>query len=72
MLRKLISTALRRELPGDDLRVSPPVSQEDRPAPDFSFPPMEPLHPPDARNDNPLTDLCVAVETELRAAGYLR
>lgn len=71
MLRKLISTALGRPMP-DDARS---VAADDPPrasAPDLTFPPMVPLHPPEARNDNPLTGLCAAVEADLRAAGYLR
>ena len=47
----------------------PPASLPDhdpRPAP------MRPLHPPAARNDNPLQAVHEAVERDLRASGLLR
>jgi hypothetical protein len=71
MLRKLISAALNRDVAENDSAAlsSGPV---DRPAPDLAFAPMVPLQPPEAQNDNPLAALCVAVEADLRAAGYLR
>lgn len=71
MLRKLISTALGRPLPDED-RLASAGEPARASAPDLAFPPMVPLHPPEARNDNPLTGLCAAVEADLRAAGYLR
>ncbi|KQP38269.1 hypothetical protein ASF49_04445 [Methylobacterium sp. Leaf104] len=67
MLRKLISTALRRESEADDVAREAPLQP-----PDTAFPPMRPLEPPAAQNDNPLAALCEAVEADLRAAGYLR
>ncbi|KQO63256.1 MULTISPECIES: hypothetical protein [unclassified Methylobacterium] len=69
MLRKLISTALRRETETETGDIAREGSA--RP-PDLAFPPMRPVEPPAARNDNPLAALCEAVEADLRAAGYLR
>ncbi|RVU21774.1 hypothetical protein [Methylobacterium oryzihabitans] len=37
-----------------------------------AFPPMEPLAPPPAQNDDPLAALCDTVESALREAGFLR
>ena len=42
------------------------------PAEMTAFPAMEPLAPPPAQNDDPLTALCDTVESALREAGYLR
>lgn len=67
MLRKLISAALRQKSGGQDRSGGGAA-----PALDRTFPSMRPLDPPPAENDNPLTDLCAAVEADLRAAGYLR
>lgn len=36
------------------------------------FPPMRPLEPPPARNDDLLEPVHAAVERDLRARGYLR
>lgn len=67
MLRKLISAALRREAETGDIDREQPTQP-----PDLAFPPMRPVTPPAAQNDNPLAALCAAVEADLRAAGYLR
>lgn len=76
MLRKLVSVALRRELPEDDcLGASGSGSARSVPGserPDLDFPPMTPVRPPAAENDNPLAAFCAVVEADLRAAGYLR
>ncbi len=71
MLRKLISVALRRET---ETETETDAIAREAPAqpPDLAFPPMRPVEPPAAQNDNPLADLCAAVEADLRAAGYLR
>jgi hypothetical protein len=68
-----------RDFPSQDLppRDFPPrdFPSRDFPSQDLSlrdFPPMRPLEPPAAQNDNPLAALCEAVEADLRAAGYLR
>jgi len=71
MLRNLISAALRRETP-DEIPSPQATEPMEEAVPDLDFPPMVPLHPPEARNDNPLAAYCEAVEEDLRAAGYLR
>lgn len=69
MIGKLISSALRR-------KGHPDIGENfgDAAMPDEAlfFPPMQPLQPPPAQNDDPLQPLCEAVESELREAGFLR
>ena len=76
MLRKLVSAALRRDLPEDDgpavsggAAIQPVAAAA---PPDLEFPPMRPVRPPAAENDNPLAEFCPVVEASLQAAGYLR
>ncbi|MEH3144412.1 MAG: hypothetical protein PGN34_03475 [Methylobacterium frigidaeris] len=48
------------------------VQQGSLPEDAVAFPPMEPLRPPPAQNDDPLAALYETVEHALREAGYLR
>ncbi|MCJ2046779.1 hypothetical protein MKK58_19885 [Methylobacterium sp. J-078] len=76
MLRKLVSAALRRDLSEDDGPADSSGGAVQSVAaaapPDPEFPPMQPVRPPAAENDNPLSGFCPTVEASLQAAGYLR
>ncbi|WP_407528169.1 hypothetical protein [Methylobacterium oryzisoli] len=69
MIGKLISSALRRkERPDADETFDDAAVLDEA----LRFPPMRPLQPPPAQNDDPHRPLCEAVEQDLRAAGFLR
>lgn len=63
--------AVRALLPGNR---RPEAGASVAPAPEAAreFPPMRPLEPPPAQNDDLLQPVHEAVERDLRARGYLR
>ena len=72
MIGRLISTLRPHRLPDD--RDAPPDDAVLAAPPEemAQFPPMVPLTPPQAVNDDPEGALCDAVEAALREAGFLR
>ena len=66
LMGKAQSSLARRRAPPQDQAESAAFSPEA-----FEFPPMTPLRPPPAQNDDVMQPVYEAVEQELRAAGYL-
>ncbi|GJD61941.1 hypothetical protein [Methylobacterium frigidaeris] len=71
MIGRLISTLRPHKLPDDRDAVPEETVLAAPPDEIAQFPPMVPLAPPQAVNDDPDGALCDAVEAALRAAGYL-
>ena len=76
MIARLISTLRPHRLPeaGEAVPEENALEPTVLPAPPEAvaqFPPMVPLAPPPAVNDDPEGALCDEVEAALRAAGYL-
>lgn len=80
MLGRLIASArsvaagtggVRARLPGGRHR-APGAAGAPAPEATRDFPPMRPLEPPPAQNDDVLQPVHEAVERDLRARGYLR
>ncbi|AWN37567.1 hypothetical protein DK427_19075 [Methylobacterium radiodurans] len=80
MLGRLIASArsaatrtrvLRARLASGPRR-GPAASGAPAPEATHDFPPMRPLEPPPAQNDDVLQPVHAAVERDLRARGYLR
>ncbi|ACL61481.1 hypothetical protein [Methylobacterium nodulans] len=69
MIGKVISSALRKKTRPED---PPAIEAGAVREPDLHFPPMPPLSPPDAQNDDPQEPLLKAIEDALRSAGFLR
>lgn len=80
MLAKLIASALGTRLGGTTragrgapgARIAGAAGAADGAEAVRDFPPMRPLEPPPARNDDLLEPVHAAVERDLRARGYLR
>ncbi|QRE75399.1 hypothetical protein [Methylobacterium aquaticum] len=72
MIGRLISTLRPHKLPDDRDAVPEETVLSAPPEAIAPFPPMVPLTPPEAVNDDPEGALCDAVETALREAGFLR
>ncbi|MGY2053137.1 hypothetical protein [Methylobacterium sp. JK268] len=69
MIARIIPTALRKRIGLDDAP-DPGLDGAGEPPP-MDFPPVEPLRPPLAQNDDPDRPLLAAIEEDLRTAGYL-
>lgn len=65
------SGAVRALLPGGPQR-APGAAIAPAPEAARDFPPMRPIEPPSAQNDDVLQPVHEAVERDLRARGYLR
>ncbi len=72
MIGRLISTLRPHRLPDDPDAAPEEAVLAAVPEAFAQFPPMVPLAPPPAVNDDPEGALCDAVAAALRAAGYLR
>lgn len=72
MIGRLISTLRPHKLPDDRDAAQDETVLAAPPEAIAPFPPMVPLTPPEAVNDDPEGALCDAVEAALREAGFLR
>ncbi|ACA20469.1 hypothetical protein M446_6201 [Methylobacterium sp. 4-46] len=66
MITRIITSALRKTIRPEDAPEADDVVE-----PDLAFPPMVPVVPPAAQNDDPDQPLLGEIERDLRAAGYL-